>query len=177
MCQIQFPMKNALFLLLYIFEPSLSPSSACSLSHAYKSRQTALNCSWASSQTNILLSLLSFLPLSRSSADSTVWDPEGDTSRPEQLTSSPASTSTDWLTRDWVGGWITGCLNTIQPEARTESHSPHRPADCAWLRGRMDDEFNSSAQLTVLVLHLLTEFGSKWLNKKTDQPTDPLNNC
>lgn len=49
---------------------------------------------------------VSALPLSGSSADSTAWDPEGDTSRPEQLTSSPASTPTSWLTEgltEWLG--------------------------------------------------------------------------
>lgn len=79
----------------------------------------------------------SSLPLSGSSADSTVWDPEGDTSRSEQLTSSPASMPTNRLT-DWLRGRLDDWL-PFTGGSRTESHSPNQPADSlpGWRDGWM----------------------------------------
>lgn len=67
----------------------------------------------------------------------------GDVRRPEQLTSSPAFTTTNWLA-GWLGGWITDDLvNDYSTAAgsRAESHSLHGAAD--WLQGHRE-QFNGS---------------------------------
>lgn len=97
----------------------------------------------------------SSLPPSGSSADSTVWDPEGDTCRPEQLTSSPASTPADRPT-DWLSDGLSGRLDGRLPFSwRQQDRKPLPPLTSwrtAWLKRWMDDQFNGSA----LLLHLLT---------------------
>lgn len=114
---------------------------------------------------------VSALPLSGSSADSTVWDPEGDTSRPEQLTSSPASTPTGWLTgglTEWLGGrlddWETD-LHSAGGSRNWKSHSPHRPADS--LPGCRDGWMTSLT--AALARNLLPEHQPE---QKTERLTD-----
>lgn len=101
---IQFPSKYTAFVSTFANQYLPGQPAACHQS-AGSSKAFLIN-----EPTTRPAKCPSSLPLSGSSADSTVWDPEGDTSRPEQLTSSPASTPTNrltnWLT-DWGGGWMT----------------------------------------------------------------------
>lgn len=77
-----------------------------------------------------------------------LWDPEGDTNHPEQLTSSPTSTPTHWPTV-----WLAVCLSVCRsrgPEWQTtisqrQEQQDSRPLPsptswlAAWLQGWMDD--------------------------------------
>ena len=86
---------------------------------------------------------VSALPFSGSSADSTAWDPEGDTSRPEQLTSSPASTPTGWLTgglTEWLGGRLDDWETDYHSAggSRTEKATPHTDQLTRCLAAGMD---------------------------------------
>ena len=148
MHRLHFPAAAAAVVFVYTSVQKtlpVCPSSPCSLSHANKSQRTAPKCTRQTGQTH-----------TQTLAES-VWAPYLSVAplliqqceilreiirHPEQLTSSPASTPTVWLS-DWVREWEAGSLDDWMTDhhsaegSRAESHSSHQPAD--WLQERLDD--------------------------------------
>ncbi len=136
-----FPVKNSFFFVVvcfcfYICTQNLpvSPSSPCSLSHAYKSQQTAPKCTRQTGQTNILQSiwvselltsqwLLSWFNRVRS------WGRYEPSRAAEQQPCIYTHRLTDRLT-DWLTLWLSGRLDDWKTDyhsaggSRAESHSP-----------------------------------------------------
>lgn len=133
---IQFPSKYTAFVSTFVNQYLPGQPAACHQS-ASSSKTFLIN-----EPTTRPAKCPSSLPLSGSSADSTVWDPEGDTSRPEQLTSSPASTPTNRLT-NWLTDWLRGRLDDWLPFSWRQQNRKPLPSPiswlAAWLEGWMDD--------------------------------------